>query len=334
MLLSVLLKNCTESEKNKLIDLYKKSFESTEEYTELKRILESSSFDGYEGLELIEKGRESIREGITNPDRFVQSLIDIRYVIAKSKTLIDKTNEYIKSCNMNDVKLSIFQQECEKDIREFYLDMLGFTCYIASSLFGVEFIKNCKVNMNANIFDFINNVTSEVHSLIYEIQREKLPRKWVIKRCSFSGANLMKYDGFVLLYEDVDEKYISNNMKNASPFIAVSEKASEILCCGVGNFVVTEIENSYNLINSNIRVSLSTSHFDDMDIDYNCINPVSLIKGNDVLNSYVISPSELVDHLNRYFMLKSVKDRRLKGLCAYCGKSTCNKQHFNIPRDF
>lgn len=333
MLLSVLLKNCTETEKDKLIELYKDSFEMTEEYRNLKNLLDSCSFDGYEGHELIEKGRDAIRIGLTNPEQFLQSVTNIKYVISKSNKLIDDTNKYLQSCNMNNVELSIFQHEFEDSVKQFYLEMFGYTCYIASSLFGVEFIKNCKINVNANIFDITNNITSEIHSIINEIQRAKMPSKWVIKRCSFSGANLVKYDGFVLLYEDIDGKYENYSMRKISPFISVSEKNNEILCSGFGNFIVCPSK-FYNLIDSKIKISLSTTHFDGMDIDYFNIEPLSLIKGLDAVNSYVISPSEFVEHLNRYFMLKTVKSRNFNNVCAYCGKDNCNKQHFVIPRDY
>lgn len=333
MLLSVLLKNCTESEKEKLIGLYKDSFEMTEEYKNLKKLLNNYSFDGYEGRELIEKGRDAIRTGLTNPEQFLQCVTNIKYVISKSNKLIGDTNKYLQSCNMNNVELSIFQHEVEESVKQFYLEMFGYTCYIASALFGVEFIKNCKINVNANIFDIINDVTSEIHSVINEIQRAKLPAKWVIKRCSFAGANLVKYDGFVLLYEDINGKFENNSMRKISPFINVSEKNNEILCSGIGNFVVSP-SRFYTLIDSKIKISLSTSHFDGMDIDYFNIEPLSLIKGRDNVNSYVISPSELVEHLNRYFMLKTVKSRNLNNVCAYCGKENCNKQHFVIPRDY
>ena len=42
-------------------------------------------------------------------------------------------------------------------------------------------------------------------------------------------------------------------------------------------------------------------------------------------------PEELVELLNRYFLIRSAEENRRSG-CPYCGRSGC--QHFRIPNDF
>jgi hypothetical protein len=178
----------------------------------------------------------------------------------------------------------------------------------------------------------LKNVTTECSNVLIELNGAKKPNAWRIVRKQFGGANLIKYDGFSLEFVNDQDFMYNDQYEKSTPYIYVPKKSCDVLCYGIGNVSNLKVQNGISLIGGSVVTRFADNIFDDLSLDYHNMNFVNVINNVSKSNICVISPYDLVEILNRYFLMQTVKNRNIKQVCAYCGHANCN--HFDIPENF
>lgn len=333
LIIDSMLVGCTEEQKAKLAELYKSAYTNTTEFKELNSLLEEYDFYGSVGADLYNQGVSALKGGMTQAGKFTENISTIEYVISNSKKLEKETAEYISHAEHSNKNLYIISKQQSTELKTFLLALFNSVCYTVTTLYGIKYLKDAKIDINSNALDMLKNVINEMSMILQELKSSQKPYSWRIYRKNFIGANIIHYNGYVfekinLNYEEASEKY-----KKVSPYIFEPKEPSETLCYGFGNLTNLKINDGMRVIGSNsIITKLADNSLDNLKLDYYELSINTLLSSIGLNNVFVVDPSELCELLNRYFMMNQVKERNTKQLCPYCGKHNCN--HFNIPRNF
>lgn len=324
---------CTEEQKEKLVKLYREAYTNTSEFKEMKRYLEEYDYYGSVGTDLYNQGSKAIKSGVTQAGRFTKNISIIEYVLSNSKKLEKETLDYINHAEHSSKELYIVNKKEGEELKNFLSAVFNNVCYSVTILYGIKALKDVKIDVNAKALDMLKNITSEMSIILQEIINLPKPYAWKMVRKEFKGANMVHYKGVVfektnLEYEDAVTKY-----KQVTPYLFEPKETSDVLCYGFGNLSNLSVRDGTRVIGAtNIVTKLPENSFDSQNLDYYKLSVTGLLNSIESNNVFVLEPERFSDLLNRYFMMKSVKERNTKQICPYCGKSECN--HFDIPKNF
>lgn len=332
LLIDSMFSGCNSKQKEKLAVLYKEAYSSTDEFIKLSKILNEYDFYGSLGQDLFNSGKEAITEGLTQAGNFTKNLSIIEYVLSNTSKYKLETDNYLNTFSCYSKDLYLIKKDDASYLKVFLMDLMNLFCYSISILYGVQYLKDVKIDINANAIDMLRNFTSEISGVISEISETQKPFAWRVVRKTFSGANLVRYNGFCV--EKINNSDFINDKRNVklSPYLYIPKNDDNVLCYGIGNVSNINERNGISVVGTTIISKFPQNALDNENIDYQNINVLNLI--NDISNSGVgiITPYEFTDMLNRYFLMQTVKERNTKQVCVYCGKISCN--HFRIPENF
>lgn len=330
-LLDALLPGSGGEEKERLLALYKEAFCGTESFKSLKTLLEQCEFHGSVGQELLSKGENVIKDGFANAGSFGDQITVMDYVVEKMQQELDAATGYVRSDNVSGAQLNVLNKRFADTATKYYEMLFNYVCCLYASMYGNDILKNLKVKTGIRSADLIRNVNDELCSLVAEAGRQKKPRMWRILRKHFGGANLVNYDGFVLEYSSLGAAYLREQCEQVSPLLYRDRKNSDVLCCGIGYLTSLEPRDGGRVYGAQVISKPALNCLDSYDMDYRNLNVrllLNTIAGSGVC---IIDPKDLVELLNRYFMVKTAKANQQKG-CTYCGRTNC--QHFRINKEF
>lgn len=330
-LLDTLLAGSSGEEKERLLALYKDAFCGTESFKKLKDILELCEFHGSVGQELLSKGEDVIKAGFTDAGSFGDRITVMDYVVEKAQQELDAATEYVRSANVAGTSVHVLDRRFAEAATKYYEMLFHYVCCLYASLYGSDVLKNMKIKTGIRSADLVRNVNDELCTLVSDVRRQKKPRAWRIVRKRFDGSNMVKYNGFVLEYGNVDASYLQDRCEQLSPVLYKDRSDNNVLCCGIGYITSLDARDGGRVYGAQITSKPALNSLDSFDIDHgslNIRNLLSTIAGSGVC---IMDPEDLVELLNRYFMVKAAKENQSKG-CIFCGRSSC--QHFHINKEF
>lgn len=330
-LLDALLAGSSGSQTEQLLALYKEAFRGTESFKNLADLLEGCEFYGTVGRELRTKGEDVVKAGFTNAGSFGDSITVMDYVIDKVRKELETATEYVRSANVSGASLSVLDKRLAESATKFYDKLFNYVCYMYATLYGEGILRNMKIGTGLRSVDLIRSVNDELCTLIADARKQEKPQAWRILRCNFVGANLVRYGGFVLEYGGITPEYLQNQCDQLSPFLFRDPNHSNVLCCGIGHLTSLEPQDGARIYGAQVTGAPAMNCLDNYNIDYASLDirrVISTIAGNGVC---VMDPKDMVELLNRYFMIKTANENQQRG-CIYCGRNGC--RHFAIPTNF
>lgn len=330
-LLDALLAGSSGEEKERLAALYKQAYGGTESFKRLKDLLEGCEFYGTVGQELLTKGEDVIQEGFSQAGNFGDQFTVMDYVVDKIQQELDAATQHIRSANVADSALHVLDRRFAHSATKYYEMLFHYVCSLFGALYGDGILKNMKVKAGIRSADLVRNLNEELSSLVAEGYRQSAPKGWRIVRKHFSGFNMVSYRGFVLEYGGITVDYLRDKCEMISPLVFRDTTDPSVLCCGIGYLTSLDETDGGRVYDGQIISKPALNCLDNYDIDYDSLNIRMLLNtlaGSDVC---IIDPKDLVELMNRYFMVKTARENRAKG-CMYCGKGNC--RHFNIPKVF
>ncbi len=330
LLIDSLFSGCNDDEKNKLVELYRNAYISTDEYKELKRLLNECEYSGSIGKNLFDEGSRVINEGFHETGKFNHNLTKMQFVISNTKKELENTDSYLNALRYDNNDLYVIKKETTSSVKMFYTELINYLCYTFTTFFGASVLKDIKIDINQNCLDTIKMFGNEFANAINETKNKSNPVIWCVKRNSFKGINFVHYDGFIVLRSNKNLEKIKSDCIEIKPYLYMPKEKSDIVCYGVGNITNMELKNSISILNSVITETLPLNIFDDDSFDYENFDVSAVLKR--IKETCVMKPEKFVDVINRYFMMKTVKLRNQNQKCPYCGNNNCN--HFAIPENF
>lgn len=327
-LINYLIPDASEPCRSRLLDLYKDAFFDTDSFRTLSSLLNDCDFLGQVGEQLYQDGKTAIADGAAGIDSFGF----MNQTADKIRSQAARTQQYFETARMDDAKLSVISHDISEDVLDFYRALLSACCFVVASLYGPELLNNIKIPQQANPLAVIKIYSAEITSLLADIGKERRPVKWKIERTSFHGKNLVRYNGLKIVYEDRDEQQITEECDKVSPFLFVPKQNGATVCYGTGLVTNMSLHDAMSVFGSKVIREPARNCLDHENIDYNNFDIFSCL--NKALGSciYFIEPHKLVELFNRYFMMKTVRNRISQNACPYTGGS--KTAFFEIPEDF
>lgn len=332
LMISSMFAGCTETQKNKLEQLYKQAFTNTKEYKRIVDLRANYDAFGTIGKDLLIQGETALQNGISHPNEYTNNLTIIENVLLNSEKYINETDEYINGLNCYNKPLYLIEKSKGAEMEAFFKHFMNVFCYTTAVLYGVDSLKDVSFDPNAGSIDMLKNMNEECTKVITTIINKPIRKPWRIVRKQFVGANMIKYNGFVLEYMNSLGSLSTEEGNKITPLLSTSNNDLNVVCFGVGDLTNLRAENGLSVIGSTVTKSFPENALDEMNLDYNNINIVEILNSISSVNIGFISPENMVRLLNRYFMIQTVKQRNMQQKCIYCGGINCN--HFKIPQTF
>ena len=331
-LLDALLAGSGGSETDQLKTLYKDAFCSTESFRDIKTLLERSEFHGVVGKELLQRSEAVVQAGFSNAGSFGDSVAEMEYLVRKLQQERQRAEDYIQAAAVNGEELNVIDIRLADQAKDYYEKLLQYVCCFYASLYGSGILSNIHVRSGIGSSELIRTMDDELSILLAEANRLEKPRAWRIVRKKFDGLNMLRYKGFVLEYGEINSEFLEKYSQKISPTLYVPKvDGSDILCCGVGYLTSLDAASGGTIFGARITTEPAMNCLDDLDIDYDQISITMLLNKITDGGVCILKPEQLVELLNRYFMIRTAKKNQEKG-CALCGGSNC--RHVAIPRSF
>lgn len=330
-LLDALLAGSSGSETEKLKELYKNAYCNTESFSQLKLLLERSEFHGTIGEELLTRSESVIQAGFTNAGSFGDSVTVMEYLVEKVQKERQRAEEYIKSACVNGEVLNVVDKRLADQATECYEKLFRYVCCFYASLYGDSALKNLNVKTGIRSVDLVRNVDEELSILLAETRRLEKPKVWRIVRRTFGGLNMMRYGGFVLEYGGVTADYLENQCRQLTPTLFVPNSSRDVVCCGVGRMTSLNTANGASIFGAHVTTTPAMNCLDGLEVDYHQLNITGLLEKIAGSGVCIIKPENLVEILNRYFMIKEARKNKQTG-CALCGRQGC--RHVTVPTKY
>ncbi len=331
-LIDALFAGSDEAQKNRLIGLYKTAFAESENYKKLRWLFDTCEFYGVVGEDLQRQAKSIFEESFTDAESFSSKLTVMDFIINRAEDERNKTEEYVNSARMDNETLSVVEKTFAAQIADFYTVLVNYLCCVYASLYGKDVIRGMNADLHTGALDLVRSLTDELCAVDMEVMEEGKPKFWKITREHFGGLNAVQYDGFCLEYINEPPEKILSGCERVAPFIYTDSRDDGVLCYGIGKITNLTFRDGAKILGAEIIEKPAMNCLDEYDIVYRNFSLLSIM--NMLFNGKVclILPEDMVEILNRYFMIKETKIRKDTGKCILCGGTGC--KHFDIPKDY
>ena len=338
MYLFSLLYTATEgNKKEKLGELFKQAVTSTEEYQQLKKLLQTVTFLGFDGSDKHDESEQALQKVIADINNPTDNIKHIDLLVQQIENELKKSDGLLSSASFFDDDFIAIKSESLDRYNRFYRTLANCICYYLVSQFGVKAIRNLTFNHKAGFQDTVKLVNQQYGNELFMSYQNKKPLTWQITKASFVEDNFIAYEGYKIEYSETPLSSLLERVKmdeyyRLSPYVfAGTSPTVQAQFVGIGNIVGVNAVNGLSLLNSEIITTLPVSAFP---MDFNPVNLLEAIKKALNTDSYCISPEDLVAALNRHRLSETVAKRRRENKCIFCGKAVssrvaCN-DHFSI----
>ena len=214
---------------------------------------------------------------------------------------------------------------------KYYEMLLNYVCCLYVTLYGEAALRNVQIKTGIRSVDLVRNVNDELCTLVADAQRQNKPKVWKIYRVRLGGANLVGYNGFAIQYGGVKPEHLESNCEQIAPCLFRDKNNPDVLCYGIGYLTSLEPQDGSRIYGTQVISKPAMNCLDSLDISYTDLNVRGLLARIAGSGVCILQPQELVELLNRYFMIRTANENKQRG-CIYCGRTGC--QHFKIPREF
>lgn len=333
-----LLHSATEGDKKERIEeLFKRAVTSTDEYQKLKKLLQSTSFIGIDGVDKHDECEQTLQRTIANITNPTNNIKHLDLLIQQVENELKKADGLLSSPGFFDDDFIAVKSESVDLYNRFYRTLANCICYYLISQFGVKAIRNLTFNNKAGFQDVVRLVNQQYGNELFMSYQTKRPLTWKITKASFAEDNFILYEGYKLEYTETPlssllQKVQVDEYYRLSPYIfAATSPAVQTPFVGIGNILGIEAINGLSLLDSEIVTALPVSAFA---TEFEPNDLLGAIKRSLNTDCYCISPEYLIAALNRQRLSNTVAKRRRENKCIFCGKSTVAriacKEHLSI----
>ena len=330
-LLDALFAGSSQQQTQKLLELYREAFRGTESFKNLKDLLEGCEFHGTTGQDLMRKGEQVVTEGFTDAGNFGDRITVMDYVVQKMEQEMKAASEYLHSADVSGQGLHVLDKALAETATAYFETLFNYLCCLYVTLYGEAALQNVDIRTGIRSADLIRNVSEELTKLVSEADHQGRPPVWKIIRTTFGGANMIHYPGFTVQYGGFDAAYLESNCTQIAPCLFRDNSDPNVLCCGMGYLTSLQPHDGSRLYGATTVSKPAMNCLDHMDMDYDSLSVPALLSAIAGSGVCVLDPRDLVELLNRYYMIRTARENKAKG-CIYCGKNVC--EHFRITTKF
>lgn len=323
-LLSLLYSGAAEEKRPGIGELFKQAVMSTEEFQRLKKLLQTVTFLGQDGISRHREGEQASWDLVTEIEHAGENIRRIQLLIRQIEVELDKSRELLSSPRYFDDDITAVWSEQLSQYNRFYRELANCICYYMISQFGVKSVRNLTFNRGAGFQDLMKLVNQQyANELLMSAQTPK-PQTWTITATAFGGNNLIAYEGYRIEYS---EKPLSSMLQMAgagsyirlAPYLfAAASPAQPSPFMGIGNIVGVGPGMGLSLLEAEIVTSLPGEALGSGPLEYR--NLLGIIRDGVHTDCYCISPEDLVGAMNRKCLSEAVESRRGNSQCIFCGQ--------------
>ncbi len=326
IMLASLFNYCSEEQHKTLAKTYQDIVYQNENFIKLYKLIRNTSFYGKSGEDLRDIGIELLNRIISTPSENARILVQIQNIIFMYEKALKESTQYISSYRCDNQYMSAIEKRFESVVHELYLNLLNVICYYTTTFYGLNFTRSINVDINLPSLDLVKNLSSELTETISKASDLEKPCAWKIVRCFFGGSNIIHFHGVKLEYISWEE-YNENSEWKSGRFISYGTNKN-IICYGIGNISNATVLNGSNFLYKEVVTKIPLNILDKATVNYDSFDIISLI--NSAMNGkyFVADPENAVELLNRYFLMKKVKEHNQKQIEIY------ENSRFEIPKKF
>lgn len=336
-LLSLLHSAAEGAKKERIGDLFKNAVTSTDEYQQLKKLLHSVTFLGFDGAAKHDESEAALQNTISDIVNSTENIKRLQLLISQIENELKKADRLLGEVGFFDEDFIAVQSKKVDLYGKFYKELANMICYYLISQFGVKSIRNLTFNHKAGFQETTKLVNQQYGNELFMSYHSKKPLTWKISRQSFNSDNVICYQGVKIEYDDTPISDVLQKVKEEeyyriAPFVfAATSPSVPAQYIGFGNIIGVDILRGLSLLDSEIATSLPVTAFSS---SFETTDLIGAIKRALNTESFCISPEDVVAAMNRQKLNDTVASRRREGKCVICGRSvngrTACKDHLSI----
>lgn len=321
IILLELLYNQSSSNKEKILNMFMRIVDEMDIYRRLENILNSNIFIGEEASELRNRSNDLLNEVRVNPREAIHLFFKIEELVLILEKKKQESEAALGQLDFFEAKPTVVSKTAAATYTKFYEEFYNAVTYLTVVLYGLDGLADWTKFPMGSFTDLISFTDSLLSEKIKEIKPTK--RKWAVAWKNYRGGRAgASYDGCELVYEDDAE--FSKIGTDKYPYMRMGGFDSKYIAegfgfiTGVGLFDVTSLFEG-ELINN---VNVGNRYVDPMQIDSNIIyNPAEFLSKVLGTKKFILSPETYVSLLNKYFLNKTIIERKAESKCLLCGRS-------------
>jgi len=335
ILLSEFLVRNTTGNQESLRQVMSDLIEENEDFVQLKNLLNENFFVTSEAKEIHKKANELLAEAKAAPSNITAMLKRIREQCNQIQLKQEISRNTLELYETFTELPDIVEKNSALVYTKYYEHLYKCMTYVVAAISGHQGIKSWKQIPQGSFTDLITFVDKEMFEM--NLPHKNLMGKWYVKRKYYVGGKAgLTYEGCQLITEPMFE---SGKIRGGedSVFIKSDKTNIEQAVSGWGYIVGPEIDKIEELFSNEIITSINANA---LTIDIQSLNEEIVFSPKDLLTHllgtkmFIISPYDYIELVNKYFIKKTIFERKKSSRCILCGsvaplngKLICNK-HF------
>ncbi len=324
MYLLSLLYAKSKNHQTELTTLFRQAIAKTDEYQQLSKLLQQTTYLGMDGEKLYNDSRQAIELVVKDIQNPVNNLQSMRLLVERTTRMLEKTEEWLRSPRFFDEDFIAIRSETISVCSNFYRTLANAICYMLLTFFGPHSIRNLTYNQSITPRELVKLINQQYANELVMSAAQKKPAVWQISREAYTGDNIACFNGFRIDYNDwpidcMDQRVKTGEFRRLSPYLYVNNDLSQnTLYIGVGNIMGVDVSNSISMLNASIVTCLPADVFKKANLMLS--NPIGEIIEALQTDAFCLPPGNFLDALNRHTLNSVVIERQRSHMCIFCGK--------------
>ena len=202
-LLSLLFSSAGDEKKGKLGELFSQTVKKTESFQKLMKLLQTVTFIGYDGIAQKNESAAVLENAVVDIQNATQNIKKMDLLIKQISQEVNQSAELLSSPRFFDEDITAVLAEDVDTYNKFYKALANSICYYMISQFGVKSIRNLTFNHRASFQDIVKLINQQYANELSMTSGNPKLEPWAIVKTTFSGDNLIEYDGFKIEYSNI-----------------------------------------------------------------------------------------------------------------------------------
>ena len=320
ILLELLYKQ-SSANREKILNMFMDVVDGTDIYKRLENLLNSNIFIGPEASELHQHANVLLNEVRVNPKEAINIFFKLEELVLTLEKKKEESEDLLSALDFFEKKPSVVSKILAATSTKFYEEFYQALTYLTAALFGIDGVMHWSELPIGSFTDLVNFLDTIPAERVKDIKPTK--GKWSIVEKHYSdGISGVSYDGCELLFEDSDE--IRTIGTHKYPFIRTIGANDKKKVEGYGYIVGVALQEIDSLFKEEVihKTNTSSVEIDTFSIDSSILyNPVEFLTGVLGTNKFILAPEDYVSLLNKYFLIRTVIERKNNSKCVLCGRS-------------
>lgn len=329
ILLELLYKN-SASNKEKLLDMFMRIVDETDIYKRVEGILNSNIFIGPEAAEWHRNLSNLLNEVRVNPFEAINIFFKLEEAVLALEKKQQGSEDTLKHLDFFEETPSVVSKITAATSTKFYEEFYKALTYFTVILYGFDGIKKWSEFPMGSFTDLVVFADKDLPGMVNS--RKATKRKWSIVEKYYAGGRTgVAYNGCELIYEE-DSAIVAIG-PHKHPYLRIGEPGSKKMVEGFGYITGVSVGDVTSLFEGELinEVNVSNIQIDPLVIESNILyNPVEFLSKVIGTRKFILSPEAYVKLLNKYFLNRTIIERRSGSKCLLCGRVLSHDENDGI----